>query len=71
VVQIGRHYPSDLNHWCPVQAGGLPPGRELAAQLAEAVFTPLHTLEIALRDNLGLKRPESRFAAADCRLSAD
>jgi N-acetyl-S-(2-succino)cysteine monooxygenase len=24
-----------------------------------------------LRDNLGLKRPESRFPAADCRLSAD
>lgn len=29
------------------QAGGSVPGRELAARFAEAVFTPLHTLEMA------------------------
>ncbi|TDV05485.1 LLM class flavin-dependent oxidoreductase [Paraburkholderia caballeronis] len=29
------------------QAGGSPPGRELAARLCEAVFTPLHTLDAA------------------------
>ncbi|TSH93464.1 LLM class flavin-dependent oxidoreductase [Verticiella sediminum] len=29
------------------QAGGSPPGRDLAARLCEAVFTPLHTLEAA------------------------
>jgi FMN-dependent oxidoreductase (nitrilotriacetate monooxygenase family) len=43
------------------QAGGSPPGRELAARFAEAVFTPLHTLDIAQAFYTGIKGRMAKF----------
>ncbi|WP_155888230.1 MULTISPECIES: LLM class flavin-dependent oxidoreductase [Cupriavidus] len=43
------------------QAGGSPPGRELAARLCEAVFTPLHTLDAAQSFYQDVKSRMARF----------
>ena len=50
------------------QAGGSEPGRELAAQTAEAVFTPLHTLDIAQSFYSDVKQRMAKYGRAPDQL---